>query len=136
MALIEWNPSLNTGVPEIDYQHRNLVAMLNALASAIEEKTADIVLRDILDELNAYVLTHFAAEERIMERIGYEYMAEHQAEHHRLAETVQRYRDAFARGETPVQDILAFMIRWLLNHIAGADSHIGKAYQERTSAPV
>ena len=129
MALVEWNETLNIGVPEIDYQHRNLVSMLNALAKAIEEGTTDTVLREILDELNAYILTHFAAEERIMERIGYQYMSEHQVEHHRLAETAQRYRDAFARGVTPAQEILAFMIRWLLNHIAGADSHIGVAYR-------
>ena len=76
MALVEWNETLNIGVPEIDYQHRNLVSMLNALAKAIEEGTTDTVLREILDELNAYILTHFAAEERIMERIGYQYMSE------------------------------------------------------------
>lgn len=130
MALIEWNQSLTINIPEIDYQHRNLVSMINALHTAIEAGESRENLGEILEELDLYVINHFATEERLMERIRYEFMAQHKQEHLRLAESVLQYRNNFARGEGSAEDLLHFLLRWLLNHIAGADSHIGAAYRK------
>ena len=131
MPLIEWSPTLEIGIPEIDYQHKNLVSMLNALGTNIEEGAGKAVIGEVIEALDAYVLTHFASEERLMEKMGYEYIDEHKAEHHRLAETVQRHRAAYAKGECSPQELLEFLIRWLLNHIAGADSFIAEAWRRK-----
>ena len=130
MALVEWNQALNVGIPEIDYQHRNLVSMLNALHTAIEANEPREHLGEILEELDLYVANHFATEERLMARIHYEFLAQHKLEHLRLAETVQEHRNAYARGEGTADEVMQFLIRWLLNHIAGADSHIGEAFKK------
>lgn len=130
MALIEWNQSLTVNIPEIDYQHRNLVSMINALHTAIEAGESRKNLGEILEELDLYVINHFATEERLMDRIRYEFAPQHKQEHLRLAESVQQYRNNFERGEGSAEDLLHFLLRWLLNHIAGADSHIGSAYQK------
>ena len=132
MALVEWTPALEIGVAEIDYQHRNLVSMLNALQHAIETGEAREHLAEILEELDLYVTNHFATEERVMDRIHYEHATQHRAEHQRLAETVQQHRMAFARGEGAANELLEFLIRWLLQHIAGSDSEIGAAYRKAT----
>ena len=132
MALVEWNQALSIGIPEIDYQHRNLLSMLNALHAAIEAGESRDHLGEILEELDLYVVNHFATEERLMDRIHYEFSAQHKLEHQRLAETVQQHREAFARGEGSADDVLQFLIRWLLNHIAGADSHIGEAFKNQS----
>ena len=131
MALVEWNQALTVGIPEIDYQHRNLVSMLNALHAAIEAGDPQEHLGEILEELDLYVINHFATEERLMARIKYEFIVQHKAEHQRLAETVQDQRAAFMRGEASAEDLMQFLIRWLLNHIAGADSHIGAAFNQQ-----
>lgn len=133
MALVEWNPSLEIGVPEIDYQHRNLVSMLNALHAAIEAGEPRAHLGEILEELDLYVANHFATEERLMDRINYEFSTPHKAEHHRLAGIVQDHRNAFKRGEGSADEVMHFLLRWLLNHIAGVDSHIGEAYKKHGS---
>ena len=133
MALVEWNQALTIGIPEIDYQHRNLVSMLNALHAAIESGEPQEHLGEILEELDLYVINHFANEERLMERLHYEYLAQHKAEHLRLAESVQEHRNAFNRGEAKAEDLMQFLVRWLLNHIAGADSHIGEAFRKLNS---
>lgn len=134
MALVEWNQALTVGIPEIDYQHRNLVSMLNALHKSIEAGDPKKDLGEILEELDLYVTNHFATEERLMERINYEFILQHKAEHRRLAETVQQQRADFLRGEASADDLLQFLIRWLLNHIAGADSHIGAAFNKYSTA--
>lgn len=134
MALVEWNQALTIGIPEIDYQHRNLVSMLNALHTAIEAGEPQEHLGEILEELDLYVVNHFATEERLMERIKYEFLSQHKAEHLRLAETVQGHRNAFSRGEASAEDLMQFLVRWLLNHIAGADSHIGEAFRKQSGS--
>jgi hemerythrin-like metal-binding protein len=134
MPLIEWSPTLEIGIPEIDYQHRTLVSMLNALGRGIEQGEPATVIGEILEALDGYVHTHFASEERLMQRLGYEFIEEHKEEHHRLAETVSRHRAAYSRGECSPQELLEFLIRWLLNHIAGADSYIAEAWRKQQAA--
>jgi hemerythrin len=133
MALIEWNDALAIGIPEIDYQHRNLVSMLNALHEAVESGETREALGEILEELDLYVINHFATEERLMERIKYEFVKEHKAEHLRLASTVQDFRNRFASNEASADEMLQFLIRWLLNHIAGVDSHIADEIKRGTA---
>lgn len=134
MALIEWNDALAIGIPEIDYQHRNLVSMLNALHEAVESKETRETLGEILEELDLYVINHFATEERLMDRIQYEFAREHKAEHLRLASSVQEFRARFASNEASADELLQFLIRWLLNHIAGVDSHIADAMKRGAAA--
>lgn len=127
MALVEWSDALAIGIPEIDYQHRNLVNMLNALDTALVEGEEREVIAQILDSVGQYVLTHFAAEEALMARIEYEFIDEHKAEHHRIAERADRLRQRFDEGEDTAGEMREFLIRWLLNHIAGVDSQIAGA---------
>lgn len=134
MAFVEWNAALEIGVAEIDYQHRNLVSMLNALQHAIESGEAREHLAEILEELDLYVINHFATEERVMDRIHYEHAPQHRAEHQQLAETVHQHRLAFARGEGSADELQQFLIRWLLQHIAGSDGEIGAAYRNASGA--
>ena len=130
MTIVEWNQALEVGVPEIDYQHRNLVSMLNALHAAIEAGETREELGEILEELDLYVINHFATEERLMDRLHFEFADQHKHEHLQLASTVQAHRNAFDRGEGSAEAVMEFLIRWLLNHIAGSDSLIGTAYKK------
>lgn len=134
MTIVEWGPELEIGITEIDYQHRNLVSMLNALHNAIEDGEPREHLGEILEELDLYVINHFATEERVMERLHFEFTAQHRLEHRDLAQTVQFHRDAFARGEDSARELRQFLINWLLTHIAGSDSLIGKAHRKHQLA--
>lgn len=134
MTIVKWGPALEIGITEIDYQHRNLVSMLNALHNAIDAGEPRAHLGEILEELDLYVINHFATEERVMERLHFEFTEQHKLEHRDLAQTVQFHRQAFMRGEDSAQELLQFLINWLLTHIAGSDSLIGKAHQKHRLA--
>jgi len=41
MAFIEWNDTLNTNITEIDEQHRQIVALINALSEAVHNRAAE-----------------------------------------------------------------------------------------------
>ncbi|HET6718820.1 MAG TPA: bacteriohemerythrin [Rhodocyclaceae bacterium] len=134
MTIVEWGPELEIGITEIDYQHRNLVSMLNALHNAIDAGEPREHLGEILEELDLYVINHFATEERVMERLHFEFTAQHRLEHRDLAQAVQFHREAFARGEDSAPELLQFLINWLMTHIAGSDSLIGKAHRKQRLA--
>lgn len=132
MTIVQWGPALEIGITEIDYQHRNLVSMLNALHNAVDAGEPREHLGEILEELDLYVINHFATEERVMERLNFEFIEQHKLEHRDLALAVQRHREAFARGEDSAQELLQFLINWLLTHIAGSDTLIGRAHHKRS----
>ena len=73
---LEWNDSLETGVEEIDSDHRCLISLANRIHNAAlagnREEVADLVL-----EFSNYCDDHFVMEEEFMRDIHYPHRAEH-----------------------------------------------------------
>ena len=71
MSLFAWNETYSIGVTEIDAQHRRLFSLADELHSAMNAGKGKAVLRKVLHDLITYTQTHFAAEERMMQKCGY-----------------------------------------------------------------
>lgn len=63
--VIPWDNNFNTGLAEIDAQHRKLVEIINQLAASFAFDASTINLSTVFDELIAYTHYHFSAEETI-----------------------------------------------------------------------
>jgi hemerythrin-like metal-binding protein len=115
---IDWSPTLSVGVASIDGQHRVLVAYINQLSSAIARQQSGKVLGQVLVGLEGYTRLHFHFEERLFERLSWTEGHEH-AQAHRLFESqLADFRARFAGGDTQLAGrVLAFMVRWLAEHI-------------------
>lgn len=131
MTLLQWTPQLEIDVPEIDEQHCNLVGLLNEMYRIASTGEGHDTLGDIFEELELYTLNHFRDEEALMHKLGYEFLVEHQAEHQALAVQVLAHRRAYEEGEGEVTEVLEFLKRWLLTHLAGPDRHIGDFMRQR-----
>ncbi|HRS19073.1 MAG TPA: hemerythrin domain-containing protein, partial [Bacteroidales bacterium] len=70
MSLIVWNPTFETGIPEIDYEHKVFVSIIQRLESALQAKNKTQVINTI-EELLKYADFHFTSEENIMIREEY-----------------------------------------------------------------
>ena len=126
--IFPWNDNFNTGLEEIDQQHRKLVALLNRLANHVAFKTGIPGLSEILDELTDYTVYHFETEEAIW----HQYLADdetenrHKESHKSFVATIQRFQEA--RGskqhDNVMQEALAFLARWLAAHIIESDRHM------------
>ena len=68
---LRWDEGLRLGVEEIDAQHQALLGHCNELVEAIRQGHGAEALGKTMAKLRDYTATHFAAEERYMERIGY-----------------------------------------------------------------
>ena len=122
MSIIKWDESLNIGVKSIDDQHKQLIHAINELHVAVEYgKSSDVILPVII-RLQEYVSSHFLAEERLFDGLGYQGAAEHKQEHLDFISRIESLSRQFSYS----QDFLAIHIKdllltWFYNHIRTKD---------------
>jgi hemerythrin-like metal-binding protein len=83
MMKVYWESMYETGMPEIDVQHQEILRLLNLVACSATAKQS----WDILANLLVYLRQHFSVEEKYMPR-DVETSREHKLDHERLAEAV------------------------------------------------
>lgn len=122
MAYIEWIPSWDTGIAELDGQHRELVAEIDRLFLALHEGSPEKVAERILLHLSEYVEFHFKTEERCMLEAHYPGLAAHRAEHDALRGEVKAIVDDYlAGGGTLTVKLSEYLRNWLVHHLDTTD---------------
>jgi hypothetical protein len=126
--IFPWDDHFNTGLAEVDEQHRRLVALINLLASHVAYGSAPAELDRIFDELANYTVYHFATEEGIWRRhLANELTeAKHREVHANFIREVTELRAALSTraAREVAEDALAFLARWLASHILESDRHM------------
>ncbi len=121
-VFFEWNSSLETGIKEIDEQHKRLVDMVNELYNAVNNGSGKKVLADILTRLADYTVYHFKTEEHYFEKFGYPQTDIHKQIHKNLVEKVISFKEQFEKGGSTISyELLNFLKDWLINHIGKTD---------------
>ncbi|MEW6647623.1 MAG: bacteriohemerythrin [Pseudomonadota bacterium] len=129
MFYFVWDSSLETGIDIIDTQHRQIVDYINRLHDAIAENDRAII-HEVLDQVVNYTLTHFAFEEKMIERAGYRHCEAHKEVHRVFTERVQHYRVRLAHGEDVAKKLLSDLRIWLTNHIRNEDRDFAPVVRE------
>jgi hemerythrin len=126
MALITWTAEqYGTNVGFADDEHKVLFGLLNKLYDDATGGADRSVIGASLDALIAYVVDHFAHEEKEMDAKGYAGLAAHKAEHVALVGICADLQKKFHAGEADVTDAVGQMVKgWLDSHIPTFD----KAY--------
>lgn len=121
---ITWDPSLVTGVPDLDAQHRELFLRLDALIDAIRRGSSRDEVGRTLAFLTGYVAEHFAAEEALWRDAAYPGAEQHGAEHARFTRDLAALEAEHRRdGATPslIVRVNGWLTGWLREHIGRAD---------------
>ncbi|GAB4422012.1 MAG: hypothetical protein OHK0011_00340 [Turneriella sp.] len=121
MEIPEWRPEYTVGVPEIDRQHKYLFDLGEQLARAAEAGKNTAYLGGILKALALYANEHFAYEEKVMERAGYEHLEYHRSMHEFMRTRLTLLQAQLARGLLSYDELLEFMETWLTEHIIMED---------------
>ena len=133
---LRWDDGLSLGVAEIDDQHKALLGHCNELVEAIRQGRGAQVLGKTLARLRDYTATHFAAEERYMERIGYPELAAHRAAHEGMVRRVKEFQRRIYQHAAPAPaEVRGFLKDWLITHILGTDLKIAAFLKTRAAAP-
>jgi hemerythrin len=130
---ISWEPSMATGIARIDDQHRTLVDTLNYVTHTLASDMTPGDLQSILDWLGNYADSHFLFEEACMDRYRCPRAAENRAAHKQFRDLFQEVREQQAQGiDTRELGILIEqrLSNWLLDHLCGVDSALGKCVRQ------
>ncbi len=126
MALIEWRPEFETGVAEVDHEHRELVNLIDALHAEIGANAAKEVVSGFLGEVFAKISAHFALEETAMRKHRYDEYPAHKADHEKLLDDIRDIMDAHESGQfVDYETELGRAVRdWFVDHFKTKDARL------------
>jgi hemerythrin len=122
MALLQWRDEFNTGIPSVDYEHKHLFEVINALHDTLAE--GDVAAADeFMAALHDRIAAHFALEERIMRERGYDGYAEHKVDHERLLDEIRDLMEEHRLGEYAygIDRLSERLERWFSLHFSTLD---------------
>lgn len=128
-ACIEWSAALETGVEEIDSQHRLLVDVFNRACKWLHQEGATQRFDQITKDLLGYAIFHFETEEELMRRYGYDPgdAARHLQAHRAFSARLLEARAGLRNDDTAARlALLQFLGDWLAHHILGTDRQLAE----------
>ncbi|WP_315368496.1 bacteriohemerythrin [Kingella oralis] len=119
MTIVEWTPDLNTGIPDIDEQHKQMLHHINDFYEAANAKDKDRMSIVLFDLINS-TLAHFQYEEALMEQAKYPLLEPHRRVHKNFIDKLMNLHEKLQTMET-TDDIAVLLIDsldgWLFRHI-------------------
>ena len=130
--LFVWDNSWETGITEIDNDHKGLVNLINDLYEAMQDGSGGALLLPIFSALKHYTETHFTKEELFMVECDAPDQEKHFQEHKlmmaKLADLESRHR----KGEAAISlQTLSFLRDWLKNHICVVDQVMASKLKDK-----
>lgn len=120
--LIPWSNELSVGIEEIDEQHKVLVALLNEMNAATQERLGQDKAAEVLSKLIEYARIHFAVEESLMRILNYPAYEDHKMRHQNLMRNALDLIQKAENGKLSVGIELQFFLKnWLTKHIQESD---------------
>jgi hemerythrin len=114
--------NLLLSVPQIDNQHRDLIAMVNEFLAAADAGAPRTDLDPQLTRLARAFQVHFDSEEALMRSSNFPGVSPHTADHRKLIDQMNSLRDSLATGDVKVGGALVLFVRlWTEQHIKGPD---------------
>lgn len=93
MPLIEWRDEFLIGVPDVDHEHREMIALINALHASLGEGAEREAVLDVLGRIHDQIASHFALEEKIMRDTEYDGYPSHKSDHEALLDELRDIMD-------------------------------------------
>lgn len=134
MAFFDWDDSIALGIPAIDEQHKMLFTLVNRLNDAIKSGVGSEVIGEVIFALVTYVTEHFSGEERLMLSCHYPELAAHRTEHDKFVSRLQEIQVSFIDGKEVDEDVLNFLVDWLVCHIKGTDQGYSRFIHQQAEA--
>ncbi len=122
MPLIEWNDVFTVNIAQMDEEHKKFIELINEFHKALSESKIQEKLTGLLDGLVNYAETHFASEERLLEKYNCAELEKQRQEHAVFMATMIELRKKYSMGHmVSAIDIMNFLKSWLIDHIMYED---------------
>lgn len=125
MALIEWKDSYSVGIADVDYEHREMIDLINNLHERLSNKSDELDARAFLGKIFQAISSHFALEERFMRENRYDQLTQHKAAHERLLDEIREIMDDYESAPEDSSDELSRRLdRWFTEHFKTHDARL------------
>ncbi len=127
MALIEWQDNFNVGIAEVDFEHREMVNLINALHADLLAAGDKASILEFFGEIYARIAAHFALEEKNMRERGYDQYEAHKRDHERLLDEIRDLTDDYEDAEMfNEQELSRRLTHWFVEHFKYMDARLHK----------
>ena len=129
--------SMETGIQEIDDQHRELINRINTVVKMGEAGKSKEETEETLRFLTEYALQHFSTEDDYMNKCSYPICYLHQGQHAGFVEKFVSIKERYEKSgysRELSEELNAFLVSWTINHIATSDAAFGRYYLKKMGA--
>ena len=130
MTLLQWRDDFRVGIEEVDFEHRELIELINSTHAQARAGARAESLDRALGAIHSAISAHFALEEKVMRARHYDALDQHKADHERLLDDIRDIMDdVVLRG---VFDESAFgqrLAEWFGVHFRTHDARFHRAIE-------
>ncbi len=130
MALLEWRDDFKIGIKEVDFEHQELIELINELYNEAEKDGSTLAVLDALGEVFMQISAHFALEEKEMRQLKYDQFEDHKEDHEALLDSIRDIMDEYEERESLDKDEFGERLQdWFVNHFSTKDARLHKFLQ-------
>jgi len=109
---VEWNEDYESGLGDIDVQHRYIMGLTNRV-KLLQDAISLSEYSPLIDELARVAMCHFSCEEQIMLAYDYGETSKHIREHTKLLLEVRKYQKSEV---IEPKQLFLFVGNWFVSH--------------------
>ena len=127
MTLLEWRDEYSTGISGVDYEHQELIALINSIYEMLDNSSDKTSIINCLGDIYGQVSSHFALEERWMEQHNYDDYKSHREDHERLLDDIGDITDDVeTSNKLNTEQLREKLDNWFLIHFKTHDARLHK----------
>ncbi|MDR0656887.1 MAG: bacteriohemerythrin [Treponema sp.] len=127
---LQWRSEYSVGIPEIDKQHQEIMALITDLLKLCREDNNDGKQQSFINLvliITEHFQRHFEAEEKLMLEKNYPHYENHKKRHDQLLENIKKMTEKIINGKQQMSllNIVIFLREWFVENIYGLDKDLG-----------
>lgn len=125
MPLIDWIPSYNTGIAEIDIDNQQLVGIINLLHDSMTNKNNQEIVNDVIKRLAQNFQDHCTIANRVLAGIQYPELTQQQESHKKFGRILTTFLKRLKKEEKiSAMELVGFLRNWFEKHVLIEDQRI------------
>lgn len=125
MTLVEWRDEFKIGIDEVDFEHREMIELINESYNEAKKQASSMAIMDFLGEIFEKISAHFALEEKIMRDLDYDQYEDHKEDHERLLDSIRDIMDEYMDASTMDDKKFGNHLKeWFVTHFSTKDARM------------
>jgi hemerythrin len=125
MALLTWKPEYSVGIEAVDFEHREMIDLLNSIYEEMQGSRDADSIEQFLGDIHATISAHFALEERVMQRAEYTEYEAHKNDHEDLLDQIRDLMDIYSIDPDSGLSVLQQQLStWFESHFSTFDARL------------